>query len=75
MLKSRPNRNPLAIAALGITCALAMPVYAQSASDCSYRAERAALNTYGVVGGTAGAVRNSQAYNRAYDDCMAGRYR
>jgi len=109
MLKRRPNRNLLAIAGLGITLALSMPVYAQSASDCSYRAERAARNTYGVVGGavggaaggaaigaivsknsrkgarkgaaigavvggTSGAIRRSDSYRRAYDDCMAGRY-
>lgn len=53
MLGTRPNRKSLAIAALGIALALAMPAHAQSASDCAARAERAARNTYGVVGGAA----------------------
>ena len=51
MLKRRPNRNLLVIAGLGISLALAMPVYAQTASDCAARAERAARNTTGAVGG------------------------
>ncbi len=53
MLGTRPTRKPLAIAALGIALALAMPVHAQSASDCAARAERAARNSTGVVGGAA----------------------
>jgi hypothetical protein len=51
MLKRRPNRNLLVIPGLGISLALAMPVYAQTASDCAARAERAARNTTGAVGG------------------------
>ena len=50
---TRPTRKPLVIAALGIALALATPVHAQSASDCAARAERAARNTTGVVGGAA----------------------
>jgi len=53
MLKQKPNRYLLAAAGLGISLAMAMPVHARyySASDCAYRAERAAGNTYGAVGG------------------------
>ena len=61
MLKRRPNRNLLAIAGLGISLALAMPVYAQSASECDYRAERAARNSYGVVGGAVGGAAGGAA--------------
>lgn len=53
MMKRKPNRYFLAIAGLGLSVAVAMPVYARyySASDCEYRAERAARNTTGAVGG------------------------
>ncbi len=51
----------LAIAGLGISLALAMPVYAQSASDCGSRAERAARNSYGVVGGAVGGAAGGAA--------------
>mgnify|MGYP003572447972 CR=1 len=61
MFKRRPNRNLLAIAGLGISLALAMPVYSQSASDCAYRAERAARNSYGVVGGAVGGAAGGAA--------------
>jgi predicted lipid-binding transport protein (Tim44 family) len=61
MLKRRPNRNLLAIAGLGIGLALSMPVYAQSASDCAARAERAARNSYGVVGGAMGGAAGGAA--------------
>ena len=109
MLKLSPNRKLLAIAGGGISLALSMPVFAQSAADCAARADRAARNSTGVVGGavggaaggaaigaivksdsrkgarkgarigaavgaTSGAVNRSNAYKRAYDDCMAGRY-
>jgi len=105
MLKRRRNRNLLTIAGLGIALVLATPVHAQSASDCTARAERAARDRVGVVGGavggaaggaaigaivssnsrrgarkgaaigaavggTTGAIRRSDAYRRAYDDCM-----
>ena len=53
MLKRRPNRNLLAMAGLGISLALAMPVHAQSASDCAARADRAARGSGSVVGGAA----------------------
>jgi ferric-dicitrate binding protein FerR (iron transport regulator) len=53
MLKGKPNRYLLAIAGLGVSLAMAMPAFARyySASDCAYRAEQAARNTYGAVGG------------------------
>jgi hypothetical protein len=53
MLKRRSNQTLLAIIGLGISFALAMHVYAQSAADCAALAERAARNTTGVVGGAA----------------------
>ena len=51
--KRKPNRTLLALIVLGISLATAMPAFARyySASDCAYRAERAAGNTYGAVGG------------------------
>ena len=61
MLKRRPNRNLLTIAGLGIGLALSIPAHAQSASDCAYRAERAARNTYGVVGGAMGGAAGGAA--------------
>jgi hypothetical protein len=53
MMKRKTNRYLLAVAGLGISVTLAMPVYARhySSSECDYRAERAAQNTYGAVGG------------------------
>jgi hypothetical protein len=109
MLKRRPNRHLLALVGLSMFLALSMPVFAQSAADCAARADRAARNSTGVIGGavggaaggaavgaivssnsrkgarkgarigaavgaTSGAVNRSDAYKRAYDDCMAGRY-
>jgi hypothetical protein len=53
MLKRSLDRNLLAVAGVGVSLALAMPVHAQSAADCAARADRAARNTYGVVGGAA----------------------
>ena len=61
MLKRKPNRNLLAIAGLGISLALAMPVFAQSAADCSARADRAARNRTGVVGGAVGGAAGGAA--------------
>ena len=61
MLHRTPNRTLLAIAGLGISLALAVPVHAQSASDCGYRAERAARNSYGVVGGAVGGAAGGAA--------------
>jgi hypothetical protein len=109
MMQRRLSREALGIAALTLSAILATPVKAQSEADCAARAERAARNTTGViggaavgatggaavgaivrsdsrkgarqgarvgavVGGTTGAVRRNDAYKRAYDDCMAGRY-
>ena len=53
MPQRRPNRKALGIAALALACIIATPAGAQSASDCAARAERAARNTTGVVGGAA----------------------
>ena len=61
MLKPRPNRNLLAIAGLGISLALAKPVFAQSAADCAARADRAARNSTGVVGGADGGAAGGAA--------------
>ena len=61
MLKSRSKRNSLAIAGLGISFALAMPVHAQSAADCAARADRAARNSTGVVGGAVGGAAGGAA--------------
>ena len=61
MLKRRFNRTPLVIAAFGAAFVLAAPVHAQSASDCAARAERAARNTYGVVGGAMGGAAGGAA--------------
>jgi hypothetical protein len=60
-MQRRPNRRPLAIAALGIAFVLAMPAHAQSEADCAARAERAARNSYGVVGGAVGGAAGGAA--------------
>jgi hypothetical protein len=109
-MQRRPHRKALGISLLALAAVLATPARGQSEADCAARAERAARNTTGVVGGaavgaaggaavgavvrsdsrrgarqgarvgavvggTTGAVRRNDAYKRAYDDCMAGRYR
>jgi hypothetical protein len=61
MFHRRPNRTPMAIAALGIAVAVAAPVHAESAADCAARAERAARNSYGVVGGAMGGAAGGAA--------------
>jgi len=53
MLQRISNRNLLAIAALGIAFALAMPAHAQSEADCAARADRAARDSGRVIGGAA----------------------
>ena len=58
---TRPTRKPRVIAALGIALALAMPVHAQSASDCAARADRAARDRVGVVGGAVGGAAGGAA--------------
>lgn len=61
MTQPRPHRKPQVIAALGISFALAMPVNAQSEADCAARAQREAMNTYGVVGGAVGGAAGGAA--------------
>jgi hypothetical protein len=61
MMRRIPNRNLLAIAGLGISLALAMPVCAQSAADCAARADRAARDRVGVVGGAVGGAAGGAA--------------
>ena len=53
MLQKKSNRNPLAIAVLGIAFALATPAHAQNEADCAARADRAARDSGRVVGGAA----------------------
>jgi hypothetical protein len=68
MMPRRTNRELLAIAALGATFVLATPVHAQSAADCAARAERAAMNTYGVVGGAVGGAAGGAAVGAIVSD-------
>jgi hypothetical protein len=51
MMQRRPNRKALGIAVLALASIIATPASAQSASDCAARAERAARDRVGVVGG------------------------
>ena len=53
MLQYKPKWNLAAIATLAMAVCLVTPVHAQSAADCSARAERAERGSNSVVGGAA----------------------
>jgi uncharacterized protein YcfJ len=51
MLHRRSNRNFLTLVVLSAILMVDMPVHAQSAADCAARADRAARDSSGVLGG------------------------
>ena len=53
MLRNQTMRNLAASASIAMAIFLATPVHAQSAADCSARAERAERGSNSVVGGAA----------------------
>jgi hypothetical protein len=80
MLLKQIKRSVLVAGVMAL--ALTQPVNAQSASECSARADRAARDSTSVLGGAAaGAVtggatqayRKNERYKQVYDDCMRGR--
>ncbi|MCB1859309.1 MAG: glycine zipper family protein [Gammaproteobacteria bacterium] len=53
MKRKKPHRNHAAILAFCASLIAATPVLAQSAADCAARADRAARDSSGVLGGAA----------------------
>jgi hypothetical protein len=53
MLQNQAMRDLAAIASIAMAICLTTPAYAQSASDCAARAERAERGSSGIVGGAA----------------------
>lgn len=53
MQRRRRHRNRAAISILWMALIVSMPVDAQSAADCAARADRAARDSSGVLGGAA----------------------
>jgi hypothetical protein len=78
MFRNRLSERPLTIAAVGVVLVLTVPAYAQSEADCAARAERAARNSYGVVGGAVAGAAGGAAIgaivsgSRSYEGIMIG---
>jgi len=51
MSPKRINRAALAVAGLAMSCLVASPVHARSASDCAAEADRASRSSSGAAGG------------------------